>query len=127
MNITTQNIVDVEILALIAENKVKGWSLLYDKYASCLFGIICKIIDDKNVAEEVFVESFLELKKTNILSNTPYSLCVFLSKYTYTFAKQKLLQKGLPCIHLNTQQNLLLQMMSNESRLIYKQTPSQTL
>ena len=95
MNISTQNISDTEILALIAENDIEGWQLLYDKYAPIIYGIICSITDNKTIAEEIFVQAFLKIKRNNIVLNTDVSICICLVQYTYTFAKEKLQQKGL--------------------------------
>jgi len=49
----------------------------------------------KTLAEEIFKETFLQLKEKQILFKNTYPLCPYLLKYTYTFARQELKERGI--------------------------------
>ena len=62
MNSTVTKISDTIILNLIRENNLKGWELLYDKYAPVMYGVICTYTTDKVLAEEILIGLFIRLK-----------------------------------------------------------------
>jgi RNA polymerase sigma-70 factor (ECF subfamily) len=52
------------ILELVKQKKEKGISLLYDKYAPALNGIIVRIVKSEAQAEEVLQQAFLHIIQT---------------------------------------------------------------
>ncbi|MFT5819412.1 MAG: RNA polymerase sigma factor (sigma-70 family) [Crocinitomix sp.] len=56
-----KNITEEELLHLLATNGKDGMHLLYEKYASALFGIILKIVGSEKIAEDVLQDSFLKI------------------------------------------------------------------
>jgi RNA polymerase sigma-70 factor (ECF subfamily) len=86
---------DQVILSMISENNLDAWVFLYDKYAAAMFGTICKITEDKKIAEEIFKEAFLQLKEKQILSKLKYSLYPWLLMYTLIFAQKHLRDRGI--------------------------------
>lgn len=80
---------------MIAENNLEAWEYLYDKYAAAMYGIICKLTDDRTLSEEIFIGAFLQLKEKQILSKTTHPICVCLLRHTHIFAKQELTNRGI--------------------------------
>lgn len=95
MHPPTQIKSDQVILSMISENSLDAWIFLYDKYAAAMFGTICKITEDKKIAEEIFKEAFIQLKEKQILSKLKYSLYPWLLKYTLIFAQKHLRGLGI--------------------------------
>lgn len=65
MNNPGSHIRDEErIIQLLKNSKVEGLSLLYDRYAPMLFGIILRILPDRETAEEALQDTFLKVWKS---------------------------------------------------------------
>ena len=94
MHFQQEKISDQNILSMIAENNLKGWENLYDKYAPSMYGIICNLTSDRVIAEIILKETFLQLKLEEIFSKVTYALCPCLLRHTHTFAKQQLKERG---------------------------------
>lgn len=58
-----------ELIALLKSNNKAAFEYLYDHYAPALYGIVCKIVKDKNIAEDVMQDSFLKIWKNISLYN----------------------------------------------------------
>lgn len=87
---------DNKIVSMIANEQVKGWEYLYDKYSSFMFGIVYVLSNNKNIAEDIFFLLFLHLKEDReILIRQTFRLCPFLMQDTFTFVKNELKRKGL--------------------------------
>ena len=82
----TKNISNEIILSMLAKNNLAAWEHIYDKYAAAMYGLIIKVTGDKNFAEEILANVFLELKEKQNISGPSYSLCAFLLRYSYNFA-----------------------------------------
>ena len=81
---------------MIAQEQVKGWEYLYDKYSSSMYGIIYTLLKNKNIAEDIFVNLFLHLKENmDILITQNEKLCTFLMQETLAFVRNDLKIKGL--------------------------------
>jgi RNA polymerase sigma-70 factor (ECF subfamily) len=52
-----------DLIALLRQKSRQGFGILYDKYASCLFGIICKIVQDSTAAQDILQEVFVKVWK----------------------------------------------------------------
>src|SRR5262245_14194759 len=50
-----------ELPGLLAARNSAGPGLLYDKYASTLYGVILRIVQDNKAAEEVFRDAFAKI------------------------------------------------------------------
>ena len=86
----TKNIADQTILDLIAESNPEGWNLLHKKYAATIYGIIHNLTGKRALTEEIFKETFLQVKETRFILLPPYALCPFLIRHTLFVAGQKL-------------------------------------
>ncbi len=95
MSPQTKIISDQKILSMLSENDLKAWEYLYDKYAPAMYGIVCSLTDDLTVAQEIFKDAFIQLRKRQIFANIRYALCPFLLRHTYGFAKQQLNDRGI--------------------------------
>jgi RNA polymerase sigma-70 factor (ECF subfamily) len=47
-----------EIISLITQRDQKGFSILYEDYADILFGVITRIVNDTEIAEELLKDTF---------------------------------------------------------------------
>ena len=55
-------IIDLDlIISLLKERKEKGMSLLYDHYSDSLYGIINRILEDDQLAEDALQNSFIKI------------------------------------------------------------------
>lgn len=52
---------DERIIQLLIDNNKEGLSMLYDKYASALFGVIIRITRQEEAAEEVLQDAMLKI------------------------------------------------------------------
>ena len=95
MKTKTIIISDQTILSMIEEKNLEAWELLYDKYAPAMYGIICGLVNDRAIADDIFKEAFIQLKEKNILNKVTYALCPCLLRYTQKFAKEQLTQRGI--------------------------------
>jgi RNA polymerase sigma-70 factor, ECF subfamily len=51
------------LLHLLLQKSEKGFSLLYDNYADALFGVIYRITENKEIAEDLLQETFVKIWK----------------------------------------------------------------
>lgn len=86
---------DEEIITMLEHNNPLAWESLYDKYAPAIFGLICKLTDDKVIAEKMLISSFLQLKQSKILSKVKYALYPAVLRYVLEYTTQKLTQNGV--------------------------------
>ncbi len=52
---------DDNIIELVRQQDMNGISLMYDKYSSALFGVILKVVNNKQIAEEVLQDTFTKI------------------------------------------------------------------
>ncbi|MEO6190803.1 MAG: hypothetical protein ABIO44_11035 [Saprospiraceae bacterium] len=123
VQVQTKKISDQNILSMIAENNLEAWGHLYDKYAPAMFVIICNLTDDRTLAEEIFKETFLQLKEKQILSNVNYSLCFCLLRHTHLSARQQLKERGRTCSSSPFEESSLINMLCSQD-LSFKQAAS---
>lgn len=94
LNIQYQS--DSKIVTMIAQDQPKGWEYLYDKYSSFMYGIVFVMSKNKSIAEDIFFNLFLQLKKNREIVITQNArLCPFLMQETFIFARNELKRKGL--------------------------------
>ena len=65
MNRQSKHIVDQQIVKLLNSNNREGLSLLYDTYAKVLYGVIFRITQQKETAEEVLQDAILKIWKNS--------------------------------------------------------------
>ncbi|MEO6838467.1 MAG: hypothetical protein ABI261_02765 [Ginsengibacter sp.] len=81
---------------MIAQEQVKGWEYLYDKYSSSIYGVIYLLSRIEIIAEDIFFDLFVHLKnEREILITHKAMLCHFLMQETFTFAINEIKSKGL--------------------------------
>lgn len=86
---------DLQIISLLAVNSILAWDQLYDKYAAPMYGLICKLTDDKLLAEEIFTTAFVELKEKKVLNNVKNKLSIALLSYTFSYTTKHLRGIGI--------------------------------
>lgn len=62
MSATTNHTTN-EIVELLRNKSREGFNMLYDEYGPTLYGIICKIVKETAVAEDVLQEAFVKVWK----------------------------------------------------------------
>lgn len=95
LNLQINHISDEQMLNLIADNDVKAWEYLYDKYAAAMYSITLHFTDNKEIANKTFTEAFLQLKEKNKLLKIRCALCPFLLRYTHNYASQYIKKWGI--------------------------------
>ncbi len=100
---------------MIAENNLEAWGQLYDKYAPAMYGIICNLTDDRTLAEEIFKETFLQLKEKQILSKVTYALFPCLLRHTNIFARQQLKERGITCSNNPIEETSLINILCSQN------------
>lgn len=63
MAIKASNITEEELVDLLRSKDERACSILYDKYGEALFGVIFRLLGDKELAEEQLQECFLKIWK----------------------------------------------------------------
>ena len=61
MNRTTNTAIDQQIIGLLKARDTAGVKLLYQEYAPLLYGLICKIVQAEDLAENVLQDTFLKV------------------------------------------------------------------
>jgi len=90
-----EKISDAQLLAMLKENNFSAWEALYKKYAAAMYGLICKLTDNKEIADAIMIDAFVELKTKNILAQVKHALCYSLLRFTNTFAVSALKKLGI--------------------------------
>ena len=76
---------DSRLLILLRENNPFAWNCIYDKYAALMYGNILNITQSKKIAEMIFVQAFIKLKKQNrpfpLECSMPNFLCMYAKKF----------------------------------------------
>ncbi len=52
-----------DLVQLLKQRDKKGFSMLYEKYSSALFGVILKVVKTEEIASDVLQESFVKIWK----------------------------------------------------------------
>lgn len=75
---------DTEIMLKVAESDSQALEELYDRYSPLLYTLIKKIVDDKNIAEEVLTDVFViiwrKISKFNFENDSVYTWLVTLTR-----------------------------------------------
>ncbi|MEO6330865.1 MAG: sigma-70 family RNA polymerase sigma factor [Ginsengibacter sp.] len=50
-----------ELVALLQHKDAQAFSYLYDNYCAAIFGVIYKIVEDKELAEDILQEAFVKI------------------------------------------------------------------
>ena len=86
---------DLEIIKGISNKKEKYLLKLYEKYSSYLFGLIIKIVHNKEDAEEILQEVFVQVwDKANLFDNKKGNVIVWLITLTRNKSIDKLRSKS---------------------------------
>ena len=56
-------ITEEELIKLLSDHKVRGMEILYDNYSSALYGVIHRIVQSDEIAEDILQEVFLRIWK----------------------------------------------------------------
>ena len=51
-----------ELIALLKQNNIEAYTMLYDKYAPALYTVVLQIVRDDEIAKNVFEKAFLDIK-----------------------------------------------------------------
>lgn len=57
----TVNISEEELVGLLSKKDRKGMSILYDNYSGALYGVICKVLADEELAQDTLQEVFVKI------------------------------------------------------------------
>ena len=95
--LTEQEMID----SLQAKEK-RGFDLLYDKYSTCLYFVILKIVQDQQVAENVLQDSFITIwQQASCYDSSKGTLLTWLLSMTRdTAIKRKINLTRLPELRL---------------------------
>ena len=52
---------DDNIIELLRRQEMNGISLMYDKYSAALFGVILRVVNNREIAEEVLQDTFTKI------------------------------------------------------------------
>ena len=92
-----------ELVALLEQRDDRAYSYLYDNYAAALNGIICPIVNDDELANDVLQEVFVNIwKKIDSYDSTKGRLFTWLLNIARNAAIDKIRSKG----YRNSKQNL---------------------
>ncbi len=92
---TNEKISDLQIISMLMVDHLLAWEQLYDQYAAPMYGLICALTDDKILAEEIFMDAFVQLKERKVLENTKTGLAPVLLGYTFSHATKHLKEIGI--------------------------------
>jgi RNA polymerase sigma-70 factor, ECF subfamily len=89
---------EYELIALLKAGEKKGFDLLYERYARCLYSITLKIVRRREIAEDVLQDSFIKIwKNMYTYDQAKGSLFTFLLNITRNTAIDKTRSLGYKC------------------------------
>lgn len=86
---------DNYILKMIEKGDPAGLELIYDKYASKIYGVVLDIVPDRTIADEILMEIFLRLKDSALYLSTRETLWIALLMHSYFIANSYIIKNGL--------------------------------
>ncbi|MEO5945327.1 MAG: hypothetical protein ABIP79_00810 [Chitinophagaceae bacterium] len=95
MTLQSEKLSEKQIIKMFQENDPLAWESLYEKYAPAMYGLICNLTDDKSLAEQIFINAFIQAKKKETLSKVKNALYAILLRHTYFYAITYLKQVGI--------------------------------
>jgi len=114
INFQSKIVSDIVIHAMLIENKMEAWECIYEKYAPTMYGIIYNLAEDSNLADEIFIETFIQLKEKEILLNNYYAICPCVLRYTNTFARQQLKDREIIFKENHTEKKSFINILSSQ-------------
>lgn len=105
---------DQNIRAMLVENKREAWEFVYEKYAAIMYGIIYNLTEDSTVAKEIFIETFVQLKEKEILLNINCEIRPCILRYTNTFARQQLKDRGIVFMENHIEKKSFINILSSQ-------------
>ena len=119
MNSQSEILSEKQIITMFQENNPLAWRSLYVKYAAAMYGLICSLTDDKLLAEQIFINAFIQLKEQGTLLKIKYALCAILFRHTYSYAITNLKQVGINPKTLNpSKETKLIHLLTTECNSI---------
>lgn len=71
----------------IAKNELPSWDYLYEEYAGVMYGCIYSITGNHEIAEKLFMQAFLNLRKCNLITcKVPLSFYLWNYSRKFTLA-----------------------------------------
>ncbi|MBC7425477.1 MAG: hypothetical protein H7321_02985 [Bacteroidia bacterium] len=98
----TEAITNEFLRSAIAGNKPKAWETLYDRYSPAVYGLVCSMVMDKDVANDIFKSVFVDLKEKKVQLEMQASLHPFILKSAYCHIISKLENLGLEPLTRNS-------------------------
>ena len=78
------------LLSVIPPKKELACEMLYNKHRPVIFGTICTMVEDKRIAEEIFIDVFLKLIDKTISIKMGTGLLPYILKFTYSYTIEEL-------------------------------------
>ena len=86
-----KDIKDNELIMLVQQKDMVAYEFLYDRYAPMLYGLICKLVKDQWLAEEILKKSFVEIwKSLVIVKPATCKLFIWMHNITRNIAMEEL-------------------------------------
>ena len=108
MTLPPEIFTEKQIIVLLQENNPLAWEHLYNKYATAVYGLICNLTEDKLLANEILIKSFISLKKKQVLLDIKCALLPHILRHTYTFTTNHLKKISLKPQIFNPQKDFVL-------------------
>lgn len=86
---------DAQLIPMFAQNDPSVWEHVYDNYAPLMYGTILKLTEDEAIAAQLLEQTFLDLKRNNILSRISTTICHKILRHTYKLTVNHLKSLGL--------------------------------
>ena len=80
-SLTKNHQTDSQLKTLLKNDQNSGWNAIYDKYAAVMYGNILNIINDKVLAEKIFIVAFKSLKESELNLSTSCSITLYLCAF----------------------------------------------
>jgi len=105
---------DQNIRDMLVENIREAWEYVYEKYSGIMYGIIYNLTEDRTLAEEIFIETFVQLKEKKILLNINYEIRPCILRYTNTFARHQLKDRGIAFMENHIEKKSFINILSSQ-------------
>lgn len=88
--------IENHIIMMLKANNKKSWEVIYDKYSAVVYGMVCRLVPDKTVAEKIFIDVFADMREKQILAKAERSMIPLIMRHACNFIIQQQKGYGLP-------------------------------
>ncbi len=118
---------DKQLIKKILENNDQAFSILVEKYKKLVYAAIFRLVHDRNDAEDIFQDVFIEVYRSIYYLRNENDLSAWLFKISYNKTVSFLRKKNPARVNTDFDKECKLQAVANNDSVVDYQTPARKL